>query len=176
MGSIIDVYVKRGEEITYNQLEMKITSNEYIQQINDILNEQSVHARSILKCNLPYFMFKNMYDRAEELEDGFYTGNYLIGFSVNDCLETFDIRKENLLENAARIILQNIDRDEVSIDKLPEFDYPDKLEFYLNADPGSFSFYNEKKHFTEVFRIPVPLSVHASYTNDWRSDPELFEG
>ena len=128
-----DVYTKEGIGITVEQTVKLLESKNLKDQVIETIREKNPEIKGILKCSLPYFMYKLNPKLPEEAKQGFFTDNMIIGCSFDySCYEYFQ-RIDNVLEQEARAAIQSVDRDTVRTKSFPEFNYPEYIK-----DPFSF--------------------------------------
>ena len=131
-----DAYTKEGIEITRERMETLLKSEDLKAQITETMEEKDEETKAIMKLTLPYFLICHEEAQlSEEDKMGFFTDNNIIGCSYDINYDGYYARSDNILEQNIRWLLQDINRDEFNIRRLPKFIYPEHIKdpFHLNS-------------------------------------------
>jgi len=145
-----DAYTKEGIEITQESMKVLLESEDLKEQIRETMEEKDDEAKAIMKLTLPYFLIcpeKSQF--SEEDKMGFFTDNNIIGCSYDINYDGYCAKSDNILEQNIRWLLQDINRDDFNIRRLPRFVYPEHINdpFHLTSK------YNRKLNEKELTKF-----------------------
>ncbi len=130
-----DAYTKEGIEITLDRLQELLKTRDLAEQIRDTMEEKDVGIKTIMKLTLPYFLLQdNTTELSKEDKMGFFTDDMIHGCCFDPNYDGYSCRVDNILEQHFRQMVQGLDRDEFSIEQLPNFRYPPHIK-----DPYDFT-------------------------------------
>ena len=145
-----DAYTKEGIEITRERMETLLESDDLKAQITETMEGKDEETKAIMKLTLPYFLICHEAARlSEEEKMGFFTDNNIIGCSYDINYDGYYIRADNVLEQNIRWLLQDTNRDDFNIMRLPKFIYPEHIKdpFHLTSK------YNRKLNEKELAKF-----------------------
>ena len=131
-----DAYTKEGIEISRERMKVLLESEDLKEQIRETMEEKDDETKAIMKLTLPYFLIcPEKSQLSEEDKMGFFTDNNIIGCSYDINYDGYDARSDNVLEQNIRWLLQDMNRDDFNIRRLPKFVYPEHIKdpFHLTS-------------------------------------------
>lgn len=131
-----DAYTKEGIEIKGENMNVLLNSEDLKVQIRETMKEKDEEIKAIMKLTLPYFLICHKETQlSEEEKMGFFTDNDIIGCSYDINYDGYCARSDNVLEQNIRWLLQDINRDDFNIRRLPRFVYPEHIKdpFHLTS-------------------------------------------
>ena len=131
-----DAYTKEGIEIKGERMKVLLESKDLKEQIRETMEEKDEETKAIMKLTLPYFLIcQKETQLSEEDKMGFFTDNNIIGCSYDINYDGYCARSDNILEQNIRWLLQDINRDDFNIRRLPRFVYPEHIKdpFHLTS-------------------------------------------
>ncbi len=158
-----DAYTKEGIEITRKRVKTLLDSEDLKEQIRETMEEKDDETKAIMKLTLPYFLICHEKSRlSEEDKMGFFTDNDIIGCSYDINYDGYDARSDNILEQNIRWLLQDMNRDDFNIRRLPKFVYPEHIKdpFHITSK------YNRKlneKELAEFKRKMAHFWIRGNY-------------
>ncbi|MHC4453207.1 MAG: hypothetical protein ACYSWS_00750 [Planctomycetota bacterium] len=124
-----DAYTIEGIEITFDRMNTLLESGDLKEQIRETMEEKDEETKAIMKLTLPYFLLCDSTTKlSEEDKMGFFTDNNIMGCSYDINYDGYYARSDNVLEQNIRWLLQDMNRDDFNIRRLPKFIYPEHIK------------------------------------------------